>query len=84
MEIEKHQTALDELDNISEGGSATNDSLDPGEPVADLMFSRSPGNGLDGPQTSNSKWIAIDGKEVSGNGSNSHGNLDLCADDVSS
>ncbi|XP_012438685.1 guanine nucleotide exchange factor SPIKE 1 [Gossypium raimondii] len=81
LEIEKHQTALTELDNISEGGSATNDSLDPGEAVADLMFSRSPGNGLDGPQTSNSKWIAIDGKEVSGNGSNSHGNLDLCADD---
>ncbi|KAK6251657.1 hypothetical protein QUC31_013377 [Theobroma cacao] len=81
LEIEKHQTVHTELENVSESGSVTNDFLDPADPVADMLFSKSPGNGLDGPQSSNSKWISSDGKDVSGNGSNTQGNLDFCADD---
>ncbi|TXG57710.1 hypothetical protein EZV62_015539 [Acer yangbiense] len=78
LEIEKHQTGLAELENISESGSVTNDSIDPGDHVTDLTFTKCPSNGSDGPQTSNSKWNFSDGKEVSGNGSNAP---DFNADD---
>lgn len=80
LEIEKHQTAHTELENISENGSVTNDSVDPGDHVTDLMFTKCPSNGSEGPQSSNSKWNFSDGKEVSGNGSNVP---DYNADDVS-
>ncbi|GLT37422.1 hypothetical protein SLA2020_117400 [Shorea laevis] len=40
------------------------------------MFIKSPNNGSDGPQSSNSKWIPNDEKNASGNG-NTHGNPDL-------
>ncbi|XP_021300420.1 guanine nucleotide exchange factor SPIKE 1 isoform X3 [Herrania umbratica] len=81
LEIEKHQTVHTELENVSESGSVTNDFLDPADPIADILSSKSPGNCLDGPQSSNSKWISSDGKDVSGNGSNTQGNPDFCADD---
>ncbi|XWS23297.1 hypothetical protein CRYUN_Cryun29cG0109600 [Craigia yunnanensis] len=77
LEIEKHQTVYTELENVSESGSVTNDSLDQGDSIADMMFPKSPGK----PQSGNSKWITIDGKDVSGNGSKTQGNLDFCADD---
>ena len=80
MEIEKHQTVHTELENVSESGSVTNDSLDQVDSIADMMFPKSPGNG---PQSGNSNWITIDGKDVSGNGSKTQGNLDFCVDDVS-
>ncbi|XP_021300419.1 guanine nucleotide exchange factor SPIKE 1 isoform X2 [Herrania umbratica] len=82
LEIEKHQTVHTELENVSESGSVTNDFLDPADPIADILSSKSPGNCLDGPQSSNSKWISSDGKDVSGNGSNTQGNPDFCADDA--
>ncbi|XVF42935.1 hypothetical protein PTKIN_Ptkin02bG0000700 [Pterospermum kingtungense] len=81
LEIEKHQTVHTELENVSESGSVTNESLDPGDPISDIMFSKSPRNGLDGPQSSNSKWTGIDGKDVSRNVSNIQGNLDFCVND---
>ncbi|OMO83054.1 hypothetical protein CCACVL1_11578 [Corchorus capsularis] len=81
LEIEKHQTVQTELETLSESGSVTNDSLDPRDPMSDMMFPKSPGNGLDGSQSSNSKWISSDGKDVSGNGSNNRGNQDFYADD---
>ncbi|KAH7554307.1 hypothetical protein JRO89_XS12G0160400 [Xanthoceras sorbifolium] len=78
LEIEKHQTGLAELENISESGSVTNDYIDPGDHVTDLTFTKCPSNGSDGPQSSNSKWNFSDGKEVSGIGSNAP---DFNADD---
>ncbi|XWS40498.1 hypothetical protein CRYUN_Cryun18bG0145000 [Craigia yunnanensis] len=45
LEIEKHQTVYTELENVSECGSVTNDSLDQGDSIADMMFPKSPGNG---------------------------------------
>ena len=80
LEIEKHQNAHSDLENISESGSMTNDSIDLGDRTTDLTFSKSPSNGSDGPQTSNSKWSFGDEKEISGNGSNAP---DFSADDVS-
>ncbi|KAH9673832.1 Guanine nucleotide exchange factor SPIKE 1 [Citrus sinensis] len=78
LDIEKHQTAHADLENISESGSVTNDSIDPGDRATDLTFSKCPSNGSDVPQTSNSKWSYGDGKEISGNGSNAP---DFSADD---
>ncbi|GLU17308.1 hypothetical protein SLE2022_336810 [Rubroshorea leprosula] len=76
LEIEKHQTSNAELENISETASMTNESMDLGDQVTDAMFIKSPNNGSDGPQSSNSKWIPNDEKNASGNG-NTHGNPDL-------
>ncbi|GLT40356.1 hypothetical protein SLA2020_144980 [Shorea laevis] len=76
LEIEKHQTSNAELENISESASMTNESMDLGDQVTDAMFIKSPNNGSDGPQSSNSKWIPNDEKNASGNG-NTHGNPDL-------
>ncbi|KAJ4705604.1 guanine nucleotide exchange factor SPIKE 1-like [Melia azedarach] len=70
LEIEKHQTVHADLENISESGSVTNESVDPGDRASDLMFSTGLSNGSDMLQSSNSKWSSGDGKEVSGNGSN--------------
>lgn len=82
LEIEKHQTFNAELENISESASITNESMDLGDQVTDAMFIKSPNNGSDGPQSSNSKWIPNDEKNASGNG-NTHGNPDLNVGDVS-
>lgn len=81
LEIEKHQTFNADLDNNSEIGSVTNESIDPGDQVADGISVKSPIHGSDGPQSSNSKWTSNDGKDVSGNGSNSHGTVDLSGSD---
>ncbi|XP_011000674.1 PREDICTED: dedicator of cytokinesis protein 7 isoform X2 [Populus euphratica] len=81
LEIEKHQTAHAELENLSETGSVTNDSIDLGDRVADSAFTKSPSNGFDDPQTSGSKWNVFDGKETSGNISNARENPDFTADD---
>ncbi|GLT26045.1 hypothetical protein SLA2020_011350 [Shorea laevis] len=76
LEIEKHQTFNAELENISETASMTNESMDLGDQVTDAMFIKSPNNGSDRPQSSNSKWNPNDEKNASGNG-NTHGNPDL-------
>ncbi|XP_015882046.2 guanine nucleotide exchange factor SPIKE 1 [Ziziphus jujuba] len=81
LEIEKHQIDHAELENISESGSMTNDSVDPGDRITDPSFGKLPSNGSDVPQGSNSKWNSLDAKEMSGNGSNVHGNSDFGADD---
>lgn len=81
LEIEKHQTAHAELENLSETGSITNDSIDLGDRVADSAFTKSPSNGFDDPQSSGSKWNIFDGKETSGNISNARENPDFTADD---
>lgn len=81
LEIEKHQIAQADLENISETGSVTNDSIDLGDRIADSAFRKLTNNGSDGPQSSNSKWNLYDGREISGNGSNLHGNTDFSVDD---
>ncbi|KAM5586830.1 guanine nucleotide exchange factor SPIKE 1 [Rosa sericea] len=72
LEIEKHQNDHVDLENLSESGSVTNDSID--DRINDSTFGKLPSNGLDGPQGSSSKWNSFDTKEISGNGSSSHGN----------
>ncbi|TQD77744.1 hypothetical protein C1H46_036729 [Malus baccata] len=79
LEIEKHQNDHDDMENISESGSVTNDSID--DRITDSTFGKLPSNGLDGPQGSSSKWNSSDTKERSGNGSNAHGNLIPSVDD---
>lgn len=81
LEIEKHQNDHVDLENLSESGSVTNDSID--DRINDSTFGKLPSNGLDGPQGSSSKWNSFDAKEISGNGSNSHGNPVTGPDDVS-
>ncbi|KAJ6725270.1 DEDICATOR OF CYTOKINESIS DOCK [Salix viminalis] len=81
LEIEKHQTAHAELENLSETGSITNDFNDLGDRAAESAFTKSPSNGFDDPQSSGSKWNISDGKETSGNISNARENPDFTADD---
>lgn len=83
LEIEKHQTGHVDLENASENGSMTNDSVDPGDAIAASSFSKCPSNGSDGTQSSNIKRHSFDGKEASDNRLNSQGNSDFNADDVS-
>ena len=83
LEIEKLQAGHADLENISESGSVTNDSIDPGDRIADSTFTKCPSTGSDGPQNSNSKWNFFDGKEIPRNGSNAFGYSDFNADDVS-
>ncbi|RXH98573.1 hypothetical protein DVH24_010898 [Malus domestica] len=68
LEIEKHQNDTVDLENVSESGSVTNDSID--DRITDSTFGKLPSNGLDGPQGSSSKWNSSDTKEISGNGPN--------------
>ncbi|XP_021802255.1 guanine nucleotide exchange factor SPIKE 1 isoform X1 [Prunus avium] len=79
LEIEKHQNDHVDMENISESGSVTNDSID--DRITDSTFGKLPSNGLDGPQGSSSKWNSFDAKEISGNGSNAHGNSVPGSDD---
>ncbi|KAI6674336.1 hypothetical protein NL676_002242 [Syzygium grande] len=81
LEIEKHQTGHVDLENASENGSMTNDSVDPGDAIAASSFSKCPSNGSDGTQSSNIKRHSFDGKEASDNRLNSQGNSDFNADD---
>ncbi|KAF8036039.1 hypothetical protein BT93_C1910 [Corymbia citriodora subsp. variegata] len=81
LEIEKHQTGHVDLENLSENGSMTNDSVDPGDTITASTFSKCPSNGSDGIQSSNIKRHSFDGKEASDNRLNSQGNSDFNADD---
>ncbi|XP_059634647.1 guanine nucleotide exchange factor SPIKE 1 isoform X2 [Cornus florida] len=81
LEIEKLQAGLVDFENISESGSVTNDSVDPGDRFTDSTFTRCPSNGSDGPHNGDSKWNFIDGKEINRNGSVAHANPDFSADD---
>jgi len=83
LEIEKHQTGHVDLENVSENGSMTNDSVDPGDTITASTFSKCPSNGSDGTQSSNIKQHSFDGKEASDNRLNIQGNSDFNADDVS-
>lgn len=83
LEIEKHQICQADLENVSESGSTTNDSVDPGDRIAESSSGKHPNNGSDDPQGSISKWNFCDGKEASGNGANIHGNPYFNSDDVS-
>ncbi|KAK7257002.1 hypothetical protein RIF29_30661 [Crotalaria pallida] len=81
LEIEKHQISHADLENVSESGSITNDSIDPGDRIADSLSGKYPSNPCDDPQGSVSKWNSYDGKEVPVNGANQHVNSDFNADD---
>lgn len=81
LEIEKHQTGHVDLENVSENGSMTNDSVDPGDTITASTFSKCPSNGSDGTQSSNIKQHSFDGKEASDNRLNIQGNSDFNADD---
>ncbi|XP_027354949.1 guanine nucleotide exchange factor SPIKE 1 isoform X2 [Abrus precatorius] len=77
LEIEKHQISQADLENVSESGSTTNDSVDPGDRVADSLAGKYPSNGCDDPQGSTLRVVS----PVLGNGANQHGNSDFNADD---
>lgn len=82
LEIEKHQMSPVDLENVSESGSVTNESVDP-DNIADSSFSKYPSNVSDGPHSSSSKWYSCDGRESSESRSVTHGSSDLTANDVS-
>ncbi|WCJ32880.1 guanyl-nucleotide exchange factors GTPase binding GTP binding [Euphorbia peplus] len=63
LEIEKHPTSHSDMENLSESGSITNESIDPGDRVNDSAFTKCPSNGSDCPQPSSSKVNVFDGKE---------------------
>ncbi|KAK7405784.1 hypothetical protein VNO78_07393 [Psophocarpus tetragonolobus] len=77
LEIEKHQISQADLDNVSESGSVTNDSVDPGDRIVDSQSGKYPSNGCDNPQGSILRVVS----PVSGNGANQHGNPEFNADD---
>ena len=79
LEIEKIQISHADLENVSESGSITNDSVDPGDRVADSLSGKYTSNGGDDPQGSIPRVIS----PASGNGATQHGNSDFNADDVS-
>ncbi|KAA8534720.1 hypothetical protein F0562_029838 [Nyssa sinensis] len=81
LEIEKLQAGLLDFENISESGSVTNDSADPGDRFIDSMFTKCPSNGSDEPRNGNSKWNVSDGKEIHRNGSIAQRSPDFSADD---
>ncbi|KAL5995028.1 MAP kinase Spk1, partial [Asimina triloba] len=70
LEIEKLQAVHPDMDNISESGSITNDSIDAGDRFPDAAFTKCPSNGSDGRQNGNPKWNAAEGKETRRNGPN--------------
>ncbi|CAJ1978392.1 unnamed protein product [Sphenostylis stenocarpa] len=77
LEIEKHQMSQADLENVSESGSITNDSVDPGDHVTDSLSGKYPSNGCDDPQGSNLRVVS----PASGNGATQHGNSDFNAED---
>lgn len=82
LEIEKHQTGPVDLENVSESGSVTNESVDPGDNV-DSSLSKCPSNGSDAHHSGSSKWYSCDGRDSSENRSFIQGSSALTADDVS-
>ncbi|KAG5025508.1 hypothetical protein JHK86_021422 [Glycine max] len=78
LEIEKHQISQADLENMSESGSITNDSVDQGDRIADSLSGKYPSNGCDDPQGSNLRVVS----PVLGNGANQHGNSDFNAHDA--
>lgn len=70
LEVEKIQIGHFDLDNISESGSVTNDSVDAGDRIIDSAFSKSLSNGSDGPRGGNLKWNVADGKDARKNDGN--------------
>ncbi|XP_019413445.1 PREDICTED: guanine nucleotide exchange factor SPIKE 1-like isoform X1 [Lupinus angustifolius] len=80
LEIEKHQISQADLETVSESGSITNDSVNPGDHIADSSSGKYHSNVSDDPQGSVSKWNFYGGKEVSVNGANQHVNPDFNAD----
>ena len=83
LEIEKLQASPVDFENVSESGSVTNDSVDPGDRLADSPSTKGPINGCDGPHTGDSKWNSLDGRDIQRNGSITQGNPDINAEDVS-
>ncbi|GAB4842882.1 MAP kinase Spk1 [Ancistrocladus abbreviatus] len=81
LEIEKLHAGHLDLENISEGGSMTNDSLDASEGATDATLMKQPGNGFDGPHNSNSRQRIPDGKELPRNGLKAHESQDLHVND---
>ncbi|XP_068496820.1 guanine nucleotide exchange factor SPIKE 1 isoform X2 [Phaseolus vulgaris] len=77
LEIEKHQISQADLENVSESGSITNDSVDPGDRVADSLSGKYTSNGCDDPQGSILRVVS----PASGNGATQHGNSDFNAED---
>ncbi|KAK7313904.1 hypothetical protein VNO77_39109 [Canavalia gladiata] len=77
LEIEKHQISQADLENVSESGSMTNESVDPGDRITDSLSGKYPSNGCEDPQGSILRAVS----PVSGNGANQHGNSDFNADD---
>ncbi|XP_022632330.1 guanine nucleotide exchange factor SPIKE 1 isoform X3 [Vigna radiata var. radiata] len=77
LEIEKHQISHADLENVSESGSITNDSVDPGDRVADSLSGKYTSNGCDDPQGSIPRVVS----PASGNGATHHGNSDFNAED---
>ncbi|BAT89766.1 hypothetical protein VIGAN_06081800 [Vigna angularis var. angularis] len=77
LEIEKHQISHADLENVSESGSITNDSVDPGDRVADSLSGKYTSNGCDDPQGSIPRVVS----PASGNGATQHGNSDFNAED---
>lgn len=80
LEIEKHQISQADLEIMSECGSATNDSVDPGDRVADSTSGKYHSNGCDDPPGSISRWNFSDANDALGNRANQHGNSDFNAD----
>ncbi|XP_050203350.1 guanine nucleotide exchange factor SPIKE 1 [Mercurialis annua] len=80
LEIEKHQTGHADLENLSESGSMSNESIDPGDRVNDSTFTKSPSNGSNWPQIGSSKQNMFDGKESIMTSPSGHGNSELTAD----
>ncbi|KAK6925564.1 DOCKER, Lobe C [Dillenia turbinata] len=81
LEIEKLQAGQVDLENVSETGSVTNDSIDPVDQIANSAFSRSLSNGSEGHRTGNPKFSFADGKEIPRNGSTSLGTADPVAEE---
>lgn len=83
LEIDKLQAGQADLENISESGSVTNDSVDLGDRPTDSTLIKSLSNGADGPHNSKVKLNFHDEKGTPRNGTNPLGNLDFHANDVS-
>lgn len=81
LEIDKLQAGQADLENISESGSVTNDSVDLGDRPTDSTLIKCLSNGADGPHNSKVKLNFHDEKGTPRNGTNPLGNLDFHAND---
>lgn len=73
LEIEKHQTAFVDFDNISESGSVTNELFDAGDQLTDSAVAKGLSNGDHGSHYAHSRWNLLDRKQVRRNGNNASG-----------